>query len=82
MEDTSLKNRMTVMVQANRESSQSLSKLDEEVRSPIIDILLSHPPIDNSTSAITPEFAFEKDIPTVLRRKSCRIHSDMAGIAV
>jgi hypothetical protein len=31
MEDLVLKNRMAVMVHTNRESSQSLSKLDEEV---------------------------------------------------
>ena len=31
MEDTALRSRMAVMVQSNKESSQALSKLDEEV---------------------------------------------------
>ncbi len=41
VEDTSMKSRMTVLVQANKESSQTLSKLDEEVgaRSIGIDLL-------------------------------------------
>ena len=67
MEDSALKNRMAVTVNTSKESAQALLKLDEEVGLLVMDEItlltfLVYEP-DRPSSAVTPQFAHETNIP-------------------
>jgi hypothetical protein len=85
-EDVAMKTRMTTMVQASKESAQELTKLDEDVSNTPSLILLRRVSIDMSVDRITCTIAAQLTsqtyIPSILRRGSRAVHTDLACIAI
>lgn len=85
-DDTTMKGRMQVMVQANKDSAQDLAKLDEEVSGYTRSSRLSFSGIflflDCSPRAIAPQFASQTHLPSIFRQQSFTIHTNVARITI
>jgi hypothetical protein len=84
MEDTLLKSKMSTLVHASKESSQTLAKMDEEVK--ILKIFqaawLTRVSTDCTPGPVTAQFTSETDFPRIFLQGSCTLHTNMARIAI
>lgn len=85
MEDTLLKSKMSTLVMATKESSQTLSKMDEEVsRRDLYQRCMTHKfvPTDRTSSTVVAQLTPETHLPPVFLGGPSTIHTDMARIAI
>lgn len=83
-EDAALKGRMSVMVQANKESMQNLARIDEEVRNRLFlpqNVTLNLFK-DCNSSPVPAQLALEAHLPAVICPRSSTVHTNLARVAV